>query len=168
MLFKLSGLSAALRFADLLGCGLTQIPRDCRLRFTSPTSSAIGLTQSPKIGIAVFRFTQNVFPIHWINPKPFKQTLCVRLAFLLLVCLRKRAFDTASKQKTRHSVTGFAERKGFEPSIRCRIHTFQACAFDHSATAPHTLEAAALGKARAMCKRHTRAPRPLNPTHVRQ
>ena len=28
-----------------------------------------------------------------------------------------------------------AERKGFEPSIRLwRIHTFQACAFDHSAT----------------------------------
>ena len=33
-----------------------------------------------------------------------------------------------------------AEQEGFEPSIRgCRIHTFQACAFDHSATAPHAL-----------------------------
>src|SRR5690554_6035625 len=31
-----------------------------------------------------------------------------------------------------------AEREGFEPSIRgYRIHTFQACAFDRSATAPH-------------------------------
>ena len=30
-----------------------------------------------------------------------------------------------------------AEREGFEPSIRfCRILTFQASAFDHSATAP--------------------------------
>ena len=29
-----------------------------------------------------------------------------------------------------------AEREGFEPSIRCRIHTFQACAFDHSAISP--------------------------------
>ncbi len=29
-----------------------------------------------------------------------------------------------------------AVREGFEPSIRCRIHTFQACAFDHSATSP--------------------------------
>ena len=28
----------------------------------------------------------------------------------------------------------FAERKGFEPSIRCRIHAFQACALSHSAT----------------------------------
>ena len=33
-----------------------------------------------------------------------------------------------------------AEREGFEPSIRfCRILTFQASAFDHSATAPHLL-----------------------------
>ena len=29
-----------------------------------------------------------------------------------------------------------AEGEGFEPSIRFRIHTFQACAFDHSATSP--------------------------------
>ena len=36
-----------------------------------------------------------------------------------------------------------AEREGFEPSIRfCRILTFQASAFDHSATAPHALEEA--------------------------
>ncbi len=35
-------------------------------------------------------------------------------------------------------VKGVAEQEGFEPSIRgYRIHTFQACAFDHSATAPH-------------------------------
>ena len=33
--------------------------------------------------------------------------------------------------------TMMAEREGFEPSIRfCRILTFQASAFDHSATAP--------------------------------
>ena len=33
-----------------------------------------------------------------------------------------------------------AEREGFEPSIRFwRILTFQASAFDHSATAPHCL-----------------------------
>ncbi len=38
-----------------------------------------------------------------------------------------------------------AEREGFEPSIRFwRILTFQASAFDHSATAPHVLEGAAL------------------------
>ena len=39
---------------------------------------------------------------------------------------------------------GVAERVGFEPTIRFwRILTFQASAFDHSATAPHALECAA-------------------------
>ncbi|TJZ90816.1 hypothetical protein FA893_10705, partial [Photobacterium damselae subsp. piscicida] len=28
-------------------------------------------------------------------------------------------------------------KEGFEPSIRCRIHTFQACSFSHSDTSPH-------------------------------
>ena len=38
-----------------------------------------------------------------------------------------------------------AEREGFEPSIRfCRILTFQASAFDHSATAPHPREERAI------------------------
>jgi cyclophilin family peptidyl-prolyl cis-trans isomerase len=38
-----------------------------------------------------------------------------------------------------------AEREGFEPSIRfCRILTFQASAFDHSATAPQALGSGAL------------------------
>ena len=56
-----------------------------------------------------------------------------------------------SRTEMRHSVDifsfsryleGMAEREGFEPSIRfCRILTFQASAFDHSATAPHALEA---------------------------
>src|SRR6266704_714161 len=31
---------------------------------------------------------------------------------------------------------GLAERVGFEPTIRCRIHAFQACAFGRSATSP--------------------------------
>ena len=45
-----------------------------------------------------------------------------------------------------------AEREGFEPSIRFwRILTFQASAFDHSATAPHALEGQrpSLGRAEA-------------------
>ena len=41
-----------------------------------------------------------------------------------------------------------AEREGFEPSIRfCRILTFQASAFDHSATAPHIAGRRHLGAA---------------------
>src|SRR3954466_11520343 len=31
-----------------------------------------------------------------------------------------------------------AERVGFEPTIRCRIHAFQACAFGRSATSPES------------------------------
>ena len=47
-----------------------------------------------------------------------------------------------------------AEREGFEPSIRfCRILTFQASAFDHSATAPHALEADPLRAGRLQGKR---------------
>ncbi len=30
-----------------------------------------------------------------------------------------------------------AVKEGFEPSIRCRIHTFQACSFSHSDTSPY-------------------------------
>ena len=29
-----------------------------------------------------------------------------------------------------------AEETGFEPAIRCRIHDFESCAFNHSATLP--------------------------------
>src|SRR5205814_9341764 len=36
----------------------------------------------------------------------------------------------------RGSNTTLAERVGFEPTIRCRIHPFQACAFGRSATPP--------------------------------
>jgi hypothetical protein len=33
-------------------------------------------------------------------------------------------------------VSCLAVREGFEPSIRCRIHTFQACSFNRSDTSP--------------------------------
>ena len=36
-----------------------------------------------------------------------------------------------------------AEKEGFEPSIRYRIHTFQACSFGHSDTFPQDF---AIGK----------------------
>jgi len=66
---------------------------DCRLRFTSPTSS---VEENGTVGCVSLRRLPRWAPY----PKPFKQTLRVRLAFLLLVCLRKQAFDTASKQKS--------------------------------------------------------------------
>ncbi len=37
----------------------------------------------------------------------------------------------------RHFLEFVAVRGGFEPPIRCRIHTFQACSFSHSDTSPH-------------------------------
>jgi hypothetical protein len=33
-----------------------------------------------------------------------------------------------------------AESEGFEPSIRCRIHTFQACSFSHSDNSPNSVQ----------------------------
>ena len=58
-----------------------------------------------------------------------------------------------------------AEREGFEPSIRFwRILTFQASAFDHSATAPHAWNlrrldgAAGMRKVAAMTRRFDTAP----------
>ncbi len=50
-----------------------------------------------------------------------------------------RADDSSPKQKTDHQVgsLNLAVREGFEPSIRCRIHTFQACSFSHSDTSPN-------------------------------
>ena len=54
-----------------------------------------------------------------------------------------------------------AEREGFEPSIRFwRILTFQASAFDHSATAPHALES---GPVEARQGRGKLAARPSSP-----
>ncbi len=35
------------------------------------------------------------------------------------------------------SFLNMAVRRGFEPRIRCRIHTFQACSFSHSDTSPY-------------------------------
>ncbi len=35
------------------------------------------------------------------------------------------------------SSLNMAVRGGFEPPIRCRIHTFQACSFSHSDTSPN-------------------------------
>ena len=39
-----------------------------------------------------------------------------------------------------------AVREGFEPSVRCRTHTFQACSFDHSDTSPKKVSGAELAR----------------------
>ena len=63
-----------------------------------------------------------------------------------------------------------AEREGFEPSIRfCRILTFQASAFDHSATAPHLLwKGAHLGSLGAAGKLAAPAQLPLCRAEMRR
>ena len=56
------------------------------------------------------------------------------------VSLLKRSFAHSSKLDSQLRILkDFAERKGFEPSIRCRIHTFQACSFNHSDTSLNIL-----------------------------
>ena len=45
-------------------------------------------------------------------------------------------FTAYRREGTKTSHHKLAEREGFEPSIRFRIHTFQACAFNRSATSP--------------------------------
>ncbi len=39
-----------------------------------------------------------------------------------------------------------AVKEGFEPSIRCRIHTFQACSFSHSDTSPYVGHCVSTGR----------------------
>ncbi len=47
------------------------------------------------------------------------------------------------KEKSPYFRTGshleYGGEGGFEPPIRCRIHTFQACSFSHSDTSPYCL-----------------------------
>ena len=53
------------------------------------------------------------------------------------ICTAKKIVKDAFKiltTKMGMKLKIYAERKGFEPSIRCRIHTFQACSFNHSDT----------------------------------
>ncbi len=62
------------------------------------------------------------------------------------ICVSIKVLELWAKPKPQAAETSFqwiiyalmAEREGFEPSIRCRIHTFQACAFDHSAISPQS------------------------------
>ena len=47
----------------------------------------------------------------------------------------KLCLEAGRSRPMRHNEI-MAVREGFEPSVRFRTHTFQACAFDHSATSP--------------------------------
>ena len=51
--------------------------------------------------------------------------------------IREHGNPDAKKPTLRSVFYNLAVREGFEPSIRCRIHTFQACSFSHSDTSPN-------------------------------
>ncbi len=54
-----------------------------------------------------------------------------------------KAYNMRKKSPHFHasSSSNMAVRGGFEPPIRCRIHTFQACSFSHSDTSPYCFAA---------------------------
>ena len=75
--------------------------------------------------------------------RPFRPTGCARCRTPVgdphppSVCrMRKK-----SPYLRTSSSSNMAVRGGFEPPIRCRIHTFQACSFSHSDTSPYCIVA---------------------------
>ena len=52
-------------------------------------------------------------------------------------CRRIKKVQKKSPDNRLDSSLNLAVRGGFEPPIRCRIHTFQACSFSHSDTSPN-------------------------------
>ena len=65
------------------------------------------------------RFTAPPSLLPQVYPKPFKQTLSVCLAFLMLASFQERALDAVRIKKACHFVTGFVIRIGFEPMTYC-------------------------------------------------
>ena len=61
---------------------------------------------------------------------------CARLEPTRALTLPPRELQIQKEPHCCSSSFKMAVREGFEPSIRCRIHTFQACSFSHSDTSP--------------------------------
>ena len=80
----------------------TGLPFLTSFKTSSQSLGTVGSLHSPTSSVKANGTANAAHCLHrWAPyPKPSKQTLRVRLAFLLLVCLRKQAFDTASKQKS--------------------------------------------------------------------
>ena len=62
----------------------------------------------------------------------------LRLGLLIPQCVK---YTKKSSHFRTSSSLNMAVRGGFEPPIRCRIHTFQACSFSHSDTSPNCFAA---------------------------
>ena len=66
-----------------------------------------------------------------------KQTMLTRLNVSIFASGQSRNSCQEYNQSI-NSCYFLAERAGFEPAIRCRIHDFESCAFNHSAISPNT------------------------------
>ena len=66
---------------------------------------------------------------------------CVEPRSGLLIPARLCNMRKKSPYLRTSSFLNMAVRRGFEPRIRCRIHTFQACSFSHSDTSPYCFAA---------------------------
>ncbi len=64
-------------------------------------------------------------------------SLVVDLRLGLLIPPVYAIYEKKSSYFRTSSSLNMAVRGGFEPPIRCRIHTFQACSFSHSDTSPN-------------------------------
>ena len=95
----------------------------------SPSSRRTGATRNSLRTVSYRKPYPHTVPL-WVISKPDRSTLWL-ISYVL------RGFvGTTWDCLTYSEGEILAESEGFEPSIRCRIHTFQACAFDHSATSP--------------------------------
>ena len=65
------------------------------------------------------------------------RTIKINEAFSQIACLSSDLDKMTKGLNTKKSIQSLlAEREGFEPSIPCGIHAFQACQFSHSCTSP--------------------------------
>ena len=64
-------------------------------------------------------------------------SLVVDLRLGLLIPPVYAIYEKKARTFVRALLLNMAVRGGFEPPIRCRIHTFQACSFSHSDTSPN-------------------------------
>ncbi len=101
----------------------------------------------PSMGLAPSGPTQALFknaPCVFVRAACSLRSQSVQLAAPVVeprsgVLIPPQASNMRKKSPHLHASSSLkmAVRGGFEPPIRCRIHTFQACSFSHSDTSPY-------------------------------
>ena len=159
------GLSNWLRQLSNPGRGFSS-PLECNMRKKSShfrTSSSLNMA----VRGGLTRFARRYSAHPWASPlrgqrrrcsKTLPAFLCGQIPRRLVICptgCRQlsnpgRVFSSPPqacnmRKKSPYfrtsSFSNMAVRGGFEPPIRCRIHTFQACSFSHSDTSPNCFAA---------------------------